>query len=134
VSELRPLTGRRHPITVVRRAQRLHEGGWTAHAIRRILEQQGVQPPPSVSTIRRWLDDGCLERHRARVRNWNRQQAEDARWRRLVALRALGLSVSDTAKVMTLDFGDPVTEHAVMRSEQAGRWMRPWARAGQEAA
>jgi hypothetical protein len=105
----------------------------------RLLEREGIIPPPARTTVKQWIDPENYE-HRRRIERESdaRRYAGEASFRlagtsdayrlRRLQVRELGLSVGHTAKVLTLDFGEPISEHTVARSERAGEWLSPYER------
>lgn len=139
-------TVRRHDSTTIGEARRLAElGGWSAYKIAKILTGRGI--PVSESTVRRWIDERAseLDRGRGRARMRRQRVAERAgkgcwfrpdatveyRMARLASLAATGVSVAAVAKVMTVDFGDPLTEKEVRQVLATGRPPLKWRQTGE---
>ena len=116
-------------------ARRMHDAGWAINTIRRYLADRGQNV--SWVYVKCWVDDEYRERYRAKERRRQRQEYRRRhgvrpaalkvitpveKFDRLRELREAGLSQSDTAKVLRLDFGDDVTEHMVRYAEQSGRY------------
>lgn len=59
--------GSRHSIATVQRARALHEAGWTATEIQRLLVNEG-RPQPSLTTVKRWTNPQYAENQRQTVR------------------------------------------------------------------
>ena len=100
-----------HSITLVVRAQALHNVGYSKHAISRDL---GVP----VITVRRWLDPDYAERCRADSRERKRRARSERpaftlrgcspeyKLARIQTLHELGLGMTDIGKLIGLDFGE----------------------------
>ena len=129
---------RPHSTAIVQEALRLHEGGWSARGIARILRQRGIVV--SDSTIGTWVDPSILERRRAKARTRARREwaarcggrlasgprrSPEFRLARMQSLQQLGLSIQAIATVMTFDFPDqPLTVWQVRRALERGTFDR----------
>lgn len=103
------------------------EAGWAPYRIHQLLQQRGVTPLPSRSTVLYWCDEDRNARHRARSRRHQQQQiAERATFRLrgrsrpyreafVVELRQAGLSVAAIAGVTSVVFDEGWPEHTVRR-------------------
>lgn len=120
----------RHSVVVMRRARELREAGWAIPRIRDILEKEHAVRP-SKDTITRWLDPAVAER-RAQAAREKRAESATFGWSgwhpspswklgRMRALRDAGVSYAAVAKVMSVDFGDELTEEEVRAALKLGR-------------
>lgn len=111
-----------YPPKVVEFARRMYEGGKKPPEIKVALERHGYSP--GLTTIRYWVDDELRANHMRKKRDglypsWRLNARErripvwEARRRRLVELREVGLSFSSIAKVANHDFGLELTTEQV---------------------
>jgi hypothetical protein len=117
--------------------RRLSEAGWGNAAIRRILADQGVDPIPTLKTIRMWIDPDYADQVRAETRQrmrqtspmtfrWPGPRSVEWRVRRIKVLADAGLTKEAIAKVMTHDFPDcPLSRAQIDGILRQGRI--PWA-------
>lgn len=112
----------------------LRSGGWSLRGIQDALALNGVVIR-STETILRWTDPAYAEvkrqEKRRRERDRQRRLHPGSRWRtitdaarmdRLRDLRKVGLTPAATAKVLTLDFGVPMSRNQVSHAEKTGRY------------
>lgn len=110
---------RRYSMEVVRVAKEMDAGGWTATQIARYFKRTRNLEVHR-NTVRRWVDPGYDEMHRAsNMASYRRHQEQRSRAKpppvltapvedrldRLRDLRGAGLSLASTALVMNLDYG-----------------------------
>lgn len=130
----------RHSTKTIALARRLYGDGdaWTPTQIVRYLEHQGVDPVPSLNTIRLWVVPGMADEQRAmNIRSYHARQArrasrrgpggrppadvQTARLSRLRTLREAGLSYTGIAIVAGLDLGLDLTDEQARYVLQASR-------------
>lgn len=132
-----PARGRRHPMTVVTEARRLHnEGGWNPTEIVDLLARQGITV--GRDAVMRWTDPRVAEAARLRSEERNRMHSASKSGRighpssspafKLARMRALredaGLGYNAIAKVMRFDFGDDLSRGQVEYALETGRYPR----------
>lgn len=129
-----PTRGRRHPMSVVTEARRLHAAGWNDVQIVNLLAREGVTV--TKATVGRWVKPKREQTWRAECERFGAVRAaerggkplgrRDARpeykLARMQALRELGVSFNSIAKVMGFDFGDELTEDQVRHALDLGRY------------
>lgn len=135
--------GRRYPITVVTQARQLAADEWTPTQITRLLNRRGI--PVTRDTVTRWIDEKAharrtrasadrLRRERAANRlegsePWLRSDAGcEYRMARLQVLVRAGLPAEHVARVLTLDFGVPISGDVVRRVLDNGNPPAAWTR------
>lgn len=123
-----PARQRRHTVQTVTRARELHEAGWSVGRVVRLLKRE-LDIEVSEITVRRWVDPDFADQ----MRRWGRQHTRRQRhhtatfrfpgvrtsaWKhaRMRALRDdAGLSAAAISRLMTFDFGEPISERTVRR-------------------
>lgn len=113
----------------------LHQSGWKPAEIRDVLRREGYAPIPARNTIWAWTNPEKADAgDRRRIRRYREQRVERASfqwpgvrtslWKfgRMKALRGLGVSYADIARVMYLDFGDDFTEAQIRKAFEADRY------------
>lgn len=119
----------RYPAAIAIQARELHDSGWNACEIRRILRQEhGLQI--AETTIRRWTDadfarrrDESNRRHSVKVRaqQWTfalpgAQVSPEYRAAFMARLRQERVPMTSIAKVSTILFGERVTRDQVVKT------------------
>lgn len=66
-------TGKRYPVSMLRRAREHREAGWSIYSIRGFLEDEFGEAPHETSILR-WVDEGYRRAHIA-VQNARREQS-----------------------------------------------------------
>lgn len=127
-----------HPVAMVTRARQLRESGWTYQRIAELITDEFDLPTQlSATTAYRWCGMPAWaerqEREAARKRAFRARRSSgrlgqprhcpEFRLARAAALHEAGLSVADTARVMSFDFpSHPVSRSQVERALETGRW------------
>lgn len=121
-------TRRRYPARVVKFARQLAERGYRPCEIREALSRYGHLP--SYHVIALWIDDGYAEAEKLRRRRKPRKRRHgwEVMRARMRELRGAGVSYSNIAKVIRLDFGLDLSED-VVRAVVKGTISEPAARA-----
>ena len=113
-----------YPVATMRRAIELHEAGWRAPDIQRILLSEG-RAAPHQQTIRLWINPTRTERTRAKNRDYHRARAVQRQAFRMRSdsppvrlafmreLRSQGVSRRDIGIVHGVVYGERLTESQV---------------------
>jgi transposase len=126
---------------MVRRACELRGAGWTYERIAELLNRE-FNPPQKVSksTVYRWTGEGRAEAHRERERQRKLRQSvaksggrlgashhtPEYRLERMVALHNVArLPLSAIARLMTFDYGEPISRRSVERAVTERRLPAP---------
>jgi hypothetical protein len=129
----------KHSPRTIALARQLYGDGdsWTPTQIVRYLERNGVQPVPTLGTVRRWVVPGMADAHRElNLRSYHARrakrhgngpvQADDpaVRLARLRALRDAGMSYASLAILAAVDFDLQITDDQMRYVLQAPRMTR----------
>lgn len=129
-----------YPAAMMERARQHYASEWNPREITELLEREFGRRPAE-NTVRCWVDQRFREAnytksnssaaikrakarkgrlaHPAMTRSTNGTRPE-FKLARMQALREIGLPVTQIAKVMELDFGDPMSDYKVRQALAAG--------------